>query len=131
MDDLTLLIVSIVASIYLPFVIYLISKLFAIKEYREKQNKAMFDWVTSTLFDQVYEPLKEFSEEIPTVINPYNEDWETVDEDYRRDVLLFSTAKFLHYAFKNREKVGGDNSSPSTIGAMNILRNFSEIFVWN
>lgn len=68
----------------------------------------MFDWVTGTLFDQVYEPLKEFAGEIATVINPYNEDWGEVDEDYRKDILLFSTAKFLHYAFKNREKVGGD-----------------------
>ena len=94
-----------VVSVSLGFLIYVVTKFFTIKEYSEKKRKGMFDWVSSNLFDEVYEPLKESAEEVSTVLNPHGE-WEKANEEYRKDVLLYSTANLLHYAYKNQDKVG-------------------------
>lgn len=91
----------------LAFILYIITKLFAIKEYREQNKRIMLDWVSSNLFDEVYEPLKQSASKVSETLTS----WEYKKrraEDYQRDVLLFSIAKFLHLAFKNREKIGGD-----------------------
>jgi hypothetical protein len=92
-------------SAFLALILYLVTKFFAIKEYSEKKRKGMFDWVSTNLFDAVYEPLKESAEEVSTILNPYGE-WEGANKDYRKDVLLFSSANFMHYVLKNQEKVG-------------------------
>lgn len=94
-------------SAFLALIIYLITKFFTIKEYSEKKRQKMFDWVTSNLFDKVYEPLKQSANEISEALSPRH--WKGAAKDYQIDVLLFSIAKFLHYAFKNREKVGKDD----------------------
>ena len=91
----------------LAFIIYIITKLFAIKEYREQNKKIMLDWVSSNLFGEVYEPLKQSANEVSGTLTCRGY-WKGAAKDYQRDVLLFSIAKFLHKAFKNREKVGGD-----------------------
>ena len=102
----TILIISAVSA-SLAFILYLITKTFSIIEDREKKRKTMFDWVSSNLFDKVYEPLKQSANEISEALTS-REYWKGTAEDYQRDVLLFSIAKFLHIAFKNREKVGKD-----------------------
>ena len=101
MDSLPLIVT--VVSVSVGFLIYLVTKFFTIKEHSEKKRKGMFDWVSSNLFDDVYEPLMVSAEEISRVLSI---EWEESNEDYRKEVLLFFTANFLHYAFKNREKVG-------------------------
>jgi hypothetical protein len=103
MDPLPLIVT--VVSVSVGFLIYLVTKFFTIKEYSEKKRKGMFDWVSSNLFDEVYEPLKTSAEEVSTVLNPHGK-WEEANEEYRKDVLLFCTANFLHYAYKNHDKVG-------------------------
>jgi hypothetical protein len=103
MDPLPLIVT--VVSVSVAFLIYLVTKFFTIKEYSEKKRKGMFDWVSRNLFDDVYEPLKASAEEVSTALNPHGK-WEEANEVYRKDVLLFSTANFLHYTYKNREKVG-------------------------
>jgi hypothetical protein len=103
MDSLPLIVT--VVSVSVGFLIYLVTKFFTIKEYSEKKRKGMFDWVSSNLFDDVYEPLKASAEEGSTSLNPYGV-WEEANGEYRKDVLLFCTANFLHYTYKNRDKVG-------------------------
>lgn len=88
----------------LAFIIYIITKLFALRDYREQNKKIMLDWVSTNLFDKVYEPLKQSANEISEALSS-REEWKA---EYQTDVLLFSIAKFLHYAFKNREKTGKD-----------------------
>lgn len=94
-------------SIFLAFLIYFITRYFTIKEYGEKKKETLFGWVSTTLFEEVYAPLKEHANEVSTVLHPHGE-WGKANETYRRDVLLFSIAKFLHCAFKNREIIGSD-----------------------
>lgn len=103
--DTLLLLTGVSAS--LAVILYLIAKVFSITEYREKKRKTMFDWVSSNLFDKVYEPLKQSANEISEALTSRGH-WKGAAKDYQTDVLLFSIAKFLHYAFKNREKVGKD-----------------------
>lgn len=132
MDSLPLIVT--VVSVSVGFLIYLVTKFFTIKEYSEKKRKGMFDWVSSNLFDDVYEPLKASAEEVSRVLSIA---WKESNEEYRKDVLLFSTANFLHYAFKNREKVGNHifltqyDLSNDYLGRLSekIIREFKQIYV--
>jgi len=94
-------------SAFLALILYLITKYFTIKEYSEKKRQEMFEWVSSNLFDKVYEPLKQSANEVSEALTSRGH-WKGAAKDYQRDVLLFSIAKFLHYTFKNRDKVGKD-----------------------
>ena len=103
--DALLILTCVSASV--AVILYLITKIFSITQYREKKRMTMFDWVSSNLFDKVYEPLKQSTNEVSEALTSRGH-WKGAAKDYQTDVLLFAIAKFLHLAFKNREKVGKD-----------------------
>jgi len=95
---LTAICISLLA-VSLAIYLYFITKIFTLKEYREKKREAMFNWVHGNLIEDVYIPLTEYAGAISDELS---------QETPRKEIVLYRISKFLHYVFKNREIFGGD-----------------------
>jgi len=91
-------------AISLAIYLYLMTKIFEIKKYKEKKRETMFNWVHENLIESVYIPLAEhakgISEEL--LLQRVNR----TDKTDRTEIMLYRISKFLHYVFKNRETFG-------------------------
>ena len=86
-------------AVSLAIYLYFITKIFTLKEYREKKREAMLNWVHENLIEDVYIPLTEYAGAISDELS---------QETPRKEIMLYRISKFLHYVFKNREIFGGD-----------------------
>jgi hypothetical protein len=100
-DSITIIAMCIsTVAISLAIYLYLMTKIFEIKKYKEKKREAVFNWVHENLIEDVYIPLAEYALAISDTLlqGEYNEE----------EVVLYRISKFLQYIFKNRAVFGGD-----------------------
>lgn len=107
-----------IIAIFLTLIIYTITKIFTLKEYREKKREAMFNWVHENLIEDVYIPLTEYTEAISYELSS--------QKTCKKEIVLYHISKFLHYVSKNREIFGGYIYFTPHKKSNRLLENISE-----
>lgn len=119
-DNIIPLIAICLSSLAISVAIYLyfMTRIFTLKEYKEKKRETVFNWVHENLIEDVYIPLSEHAGGISVELSLRDKD--------RKEMVLYRISKFLYYIFENRKIFGTDMYFTPNGDSNRHLENISE-----